>query len=59
MTRRTLAIVAAGIILVIGAGYGAYSIGMNRGMKMATPPAAPAESGRKILYWHDPMVPGP
>ncbi|MGH8806428.1 MAG: efflux RND transporter periplasmic adaptor subunit, partial [Noviherbaspirillum sp.] len=49
-----------------------YSIGMNQGMKMAAPAAtgnAPATNaqdggtvdpgtGKKVLYWHDPMVPG-
>ena len=62
MNRRTLALAAAGLAAALAAGYGAYSIGMSRGMKMAAPPASatPAESaGRKILYWHDPMVPGP
>jgi len=58
MNRRTLAFAAAGLALAIAAGVGAYWIGMNQGMKMAAPPPAP-EAGRKILYWHDPMVPGP
>jgi Cu(I)/Ag(I) efflux system membrane fusion protein len=71
MKTRTLivALVAAG---VVGAGgYGAYWLGMNRGMQMAGGSAAApatnvspsagqidAASGRKVLYWHDPMVPG-
>lgn len=54
-----------------GAGvYGIYRLGMSRGMQMAQPAgsaAAPAPAGdqkagaaadRKVLYWHDPMVPG-
>jgi Cu(I)/Ag(I) efflux system membrane fusion protein len=68
--KMVLAFVAAG---VLGAGgYGLYRLGMNRGMAMATPasgssaPAGNAQSGgsvdpatgRKVLYWHDPMVPG-
>ena len=61
MTTRTLvvALVAAGI--VAAGGYGLYTVGMNAGMKMAAPAAAPGENGtteRKVLYWHDPMVPG-
>ena len=41
------------------AGYGLYTLGMSRGMDMAAPAASPAASeGRKVLYWHDPMVPG-
>ena len=53
------------ILLLLGVGgYGAYWIGMDRGMKMASPAASAAEQttdgkteGRKVLYWHDPMVP--
>jgi Cu(I)/Ag(I) efflux system membrane fusion protein len=67
-----VALVAAG---VIGAGgYGIYQAGMNQGMKMApaadTTMATMGEDGqstqgnsasteREVLYWHDPMVPGP
>ena len=65
MNTRNLifALIAAGLI---GAGgYGAYRIGMNRGMQMATPSESSpqksggdAAAGKKVLYWHDPMVPG-
>jgi len=66
-------LIAAG---VLAAGvYGAYVIGMKRGMGMsgstvaAVPGALAAtdamkaggadpSTGKKILYWHDPMVPG-
>jgi Cu(I)/Ag(I) efflux system membrane fusion protein len=48
--------VAAGILS--GAGYGLYWVGMKNGMTMAAPAADPA-TGKKVLYWHDPMVPGP
>lgn len=65
-----IALVCAGLL---GAGgYGFYRLGMRQGMQMAAPavnssqPAANAQSGgridpaagRKVLYWHDPMVPG-
>lgn len=57
-----LALAAAG-----AAAYGLYSIGMNRGMRMSSGSSptvaganAPAPSTeRPVLYWHDPMVPGP
>ena len=53
-----LALAAAGILGA--AGYGLYYTGLQRGMAMA--PAAPATAARspdkKVLYWHDPMVPG-
>jgi Cu(I)/Ag(I) efflux system membrane fusion protein len=66
-----LALIAAA---VIGAGgYGAYRAGMNHGMQMsggatviATQSTTGAQkpgdvdpaTGKKVLYWHDPMAPG-
>lgn len=58
-----LALAAAG---VLGAGaYGVYSLGMNQGMEMAAPAAnttagtsTGSDADKKVLYWHDPMVPG-
>ena len=64
-----LVLTAAG---VLGAtGYGTYYYGMLRGMQMAATPANTAtpaangaaqttdpSAGRRVLYWHDPMVPG-
>ena len=47
-------------------GYGLYTLGMQRGMGMSgSTSMAPSSqeqgadraSGRKVLYWHDPMVP--
>lgn len=63
--KKTIAAVLA-LLLVLGlGGYGAYWIGMNRGMKMtststmeAAPSANESSAGKKVLYWHDPMVPG-
>jgi Cu(I)/Ag(I) efflux system membrane fusion protein len=50
---------------VVGAGaYGLYQAGMHKGQSMAAPGPASAAAkldpatGRKVLYWHDPMVPG-
>ena len=59
-----LALITVG--LAGAGGYGAYWIGMNRGMQMAAPSEggpqktgnAAATAGKKVLYWHDPMVPG-
>jgi len=42
-------------LLVAGISFGAYEFGVERGRK-AAPPAQKSE--RRILYWHDPMVPG-
>ena len=53
------ALIAVGVIGA--AGFGAYRIGMNQGMKMVAAPASGgthAAPGKKVLYWHDPMVPG-
>jgi Cu(I)/Ag(I) efflux system membrane fusion protein len=52
-------VVAIGVAVVVAAaGYGLYTFGMNRGMQMAATAAAPPDPGRRVLYWHDPMVPG-
>ena len=68
----TLAVGIAGMLLAIG--YGLYRLGMNHGMQMVdgVPAAASAAAatgaqqaggadsttGKKVLYWHDPMAPG-
>jgi Cu(I)/Ag(I) efflux system membrane fusion protein len=68
MNNKTiiLALVAAGFLAA--GGFGLYRLGMSRGMTSAA--SAPAGSvgqsgagtdpatGKKVLYWHDPMVPG-
>ncbi|NNG21428.1 efflux RND transporter periplasmic adaptor subunit [Telluria aromaticivorans] len=61
------------ILLVVTAagGYGLYHLGMKNGMNMAGPAGGPPSAakaqpggnvdpatGSKVLYWHDPMVPG-
>jgi membrane fusion protein, copper/silver efflux system len=56
--KRLVIALAALSVLAIG-GYGAYRLGMDRGMKMSGPNSAGAvATGKKVLYWHDPMVPG-
>ncbi|HUP95411.1 MAG TPA: heavy metal-binding domain-containing protein, partial [Burkholderiales bacterium] len=58
-------------LAVAAGGYALYSLGMHRGTQMASPTsgsvdkaaaskAATADpgTGKKVLYWHDPMVPG-
>ena len=47
-------ILMAGLVAAILAGAAGYGL---RGMQMGSPDA-PAGDGRKVLYWHDPMVPG-
>ena len=61
------ALTAAGF--VSAAGYGLYWVGMNQGMKKVAPMMSATESSgdsrqkasnsdKKVLHWHDPMVPG-
>ena len=62
-----------GVVIGVG-GYGLYRLGMNHGTQMtatvstaATTPSSGGTqktgdvdptTGKKVLYWHDPMVPG-
>ncbi|KWT97661.1 MULTISPECIES: efflux RND transporter periplasmic adaptor subunit [unclassified Variovorax] len=50
----TLLVVAA--TLLIGAG---FFLGPQTGQHPGGSDAASSTEGRKVLYWHDPMVPGP
>ena len=64
--KKVLALIIA--IIVAALAYGAYHLGMRRGMKampmsaVASANGAPATASKgadkKPLYWHDPMVPG-
>ncbi|MGE5649382.1 MAG: efflux RND transporter periplasmic adaptor subunit [Bacillota bacterium] len=61
-------VLALGALALFGAGgYGLYRLGVSQGAQSAPPQAKAAEAktgmtgpatGRTILYWHDPMVPG-
>src|SRR5438552_16285532 len=70
---KTVVVAMIFTVAVAAGGYGVYQVGMNRGMQMSAPAgnAASAPStgaakpgdidpatGKKVLYWHDPMVPG-
>ena len=55
---KTAALVVALVVAAVLA-YGGYRIGMDRGMQMASSPGdVDPTTGKKVLYWHDPMVPG-
>jgi len=70
MKKSTPILLLAAAGLIGAGGYGAYWLGMSRGMQMAAPDA-PASSasrprdagksdpatGKKALYWYDPMFP--
>jgi Cu(I)/Ag(I) efflux system membrane fusion protein len=68
--KKTI-IAAAAALAVIGAAiYGGYRLGTMHAMPPATAPASASmpsglkagdidpQTGKKVLYWHDPMVPG-
>jgi len=71
MNRKTMVaglLIATAIAVLV---FGAYQLGMNHGISMArqaSAPSTPVNAGvmsgaapapeRKVLYWHDPMVPG-
>jgi Cu(I)/Ag(I) efflux system membrane fusion protein len=68
MNSRTIVFVIAATAAFSIVGYALYSVGMKRGMNMAAvtsetaAPDAKAKEGtssdKRVLYWHDPMVPG-
>ncbi len=60
MKRRTTIIALAAIALALAAGAGMYQLGLRRGAAVhaAAPEAPVAAAEKKVLYWHDPMVPG-
>ncbi len=59
MKKNSLVVAVIVVAIVGAAGFGAYWFGMNQGMKMAAPSGGTeAAAGKKVLYWHDPMVPG-
>ncbi len=74
MKTASIVIGVAAAGLLAGAGYGLYSVGMKQGMGMVGAPVEAPMAGaqssaatvpdnaapdKKVLYWHDPMVPGP
>nr|WP_311530183.1 efflux RND transporter periplasmic adaptor subunit [uncultured Ralstonia sp.] len=68
--NKTLIATVAGALLIGAAAYGGYRIGLSHGTQpaRATTPASNStglkagdvdpQTGKKVLYWHDPMVPG-
>ena len=60
MNRRlTMGVSLLGALLLAA---GTFYLGRRTGQEAtmsAAPPASAAADGRKVLYWHDPMVPGP
>lgn len=58
MKNKNIILVLVAVGLASLSGYGLYRIGMRQGMQAAAPMSDSAGSDQKVLYWHDPMVPG-
>lgn len=57
--HRNLVAVAASLVVAAGAFYlGRHTAGSPVEQQAAAPGAGASAAGRKVLYWHDPMVPG-
>ena len=68
MERKRILLGVVILAALAAASSGAYHFGMTRGMQVTAAPAGAtpaattdgkADGGRRVLYWHDPMVPGP
>ena len=64
MKARVVFLLVIAFALIAAGGYGAYRLGMNRGMQATSTVGsdAAAKSGemgkdKKVLYWYDPMYP--
>lgn len=62
MNRRIIISILGGLVVLAVTGAGAYRLGMqsakhDAGLAASAAPGAD-KTGRKVLYWHDPMVPG-
>jgi Cu(I)/Ag(I) efflux system membrane fusion protein len=61
MNRRVIISVIGALVVLGLTGAGAYHLGIRAGTHGAAAAAAAApgtdKTGRKVLYWHDPMVP--
>jgi membrane fusion protein, copper/silver efflux system len=66
MSSTKLTLSAIALAALVASIYGSYELGVTRGSRTSTAPMAPvtageridAATGKRVLYWHDPMVPG-
>ncbi|AEG72278.1 efflux RND transporter periplasmic adaptor subunit [Ralstonia solanacearum] len=68
--NKTLIATVAGVLLIGAAAYGGYRIGLSHGTRSTQADASASnptglkagdidpQTGKRVLYWHDPMVPG-
>ena len=60
MKTKNILIVIGAMLALSVAGLALYRLGLQRGaqaMTMTASTASPSIAEKKILYWHDPMVP--
>ncbi len=59
MNTKKRLLVAAAIVLAGASGFALYQLGLSRGRQHATTDgvAIPPPAEKKVLYWHDPMMP--
>jgi Cu/Ag efflux protein CusF len=67
MSRKAITTAVAAVIACLATGYTAYRYGIREGTRLAAPAPSAARAlladkidpatGRRVLYWHDPMVP--
>ncbi|RJF92023.1 efflux RND transporter periplasmic adaptor subunit [Noviherbaspirillum saxi] len=59
MNRGLIAVALAAVSLGTASGYGLYRVIMTQGEDTSSREAGIGAPEKKVLYWHDPMVPGP
>ncbi|MFZ6653731.1 efflux RND transporter periplasmic adaptor subunit [Undibacterium sp. TJN19] len=63
MNNKKIIVALAAVGALTGSGYGFYHLGLHQGMKevgrlvTGASTSTSVTSDRKVLYWHDPMVP--
>jgi Cu(I)/Ag(I) efflux system membrane fusion protein len=63
MKNKNIFLALVAVVLIAAGSYGIYRVGVARGITVAANssagvPGVDPASGKKVLYWHDPMVPG-
>lgn len=67
MNRAAVTAAVAALVACLATGYAAFRYGIQEGKRLGAPDSASSPisqdrvdpaTGRRVLYWHDPMVPG-
>lgn len=57
--NRKIVIAVAGVVIIFTAAYTAYRFGLSRAdQHLQSDQLIDPATGKRVLYWHDPMVPG-